>query len=266
MEGYMERFRIEYEQLCDRLEKLDAMLGVFTSERVIRSIIDSHMGSVRSGEISLKEFSNRVADCADIEVKNMHAGTLDRIVGSRGDAMWARVPVGESCEWRIMTGSLGYCCYSAQAAAKASHAKCNCLIVPKVGNKAPEIDGYDPDELYMRWVDGLKRECAENKCSQRKEREYMVSKNEVKWVEANPIVQIVNLLPNAKRQKITRNGKVGYAGSSELQVIIDALNGYFRIQMLGVKGDDAYRGLDGSIVSCEKIQELTHFKIRGFDV
>lgn len=26
-------------------------------------------------------------------------------------------------------------------AAKASHAKRNCLIVPKVGNKAPEIDG-----------------------------------------------------------------------------------------------------------------------------
>ena len=26
MEGYMERCRIEYEQLCDRLDKLDAML------------------------------------------------------------------------------------------------------------------------------------------------------------------------------------------------------------------------------------------------
>lgn len=65
------------------------------------------MDSVRSGEMSLNEFSNRVADCADIEVKNMYAGTLDRIVGGRGDAMWACVPVGESCEWCIMTGSLG---------------------------------------------------------------------------------------------------------------------------------------------------------------
>ena len=143
MEGYMERCRIEYEQLCDRLDKLDAMLDVSSSESEIRTIIDSHMGSVRSGEISLNEFSNRVADCADIEVKNMHARTLDRIVGMRGDARWARVPVGASCEWCIMTGSLGYYYYSAQAAAKASHAKCDCLIVPKIGNKAPEIDGYD---------------------------------------------------------------------------------------------------------------------------
>ena len=61
----------------------------------------------------------------------------------------------------LITGSLGYCYYSAQAAAKASHAKCNCLIVPRIGKKTPEIDGYDPDVLYMQWVDGLKRECAE---------------------------------------------------------------------------------------------------------
>lgn len=139
----MERFRIEYERLCDRFEKLDAMMDVFTSESEIRAIVDSHMDSVRSGEISLKKFSNRVADCTDIEVKNMHARTLDRIVGRRGDAMRARVPVGKSCEWCVMTGSLGYYYYSAQAAAKASHAKCDCLIVPKVGNKTPEIDGYD---------------------------------------------------------------------------------------------------------------------------
>lgn len=79
----------------------------------------------------------------------------------------------------------------------------------------------------------------------------MVSKNKVNWIETNPIVPIVNLLLDAKRQKITRNGKIGYTGSSELKVIIDALKGYFRIQMLGLKGDDAYRGLDGSIVSCE---------------
>ena len=63
----------------------------------------------------------------------------------------------------------------------------------------------------------------------------MVSKYKVKWAEANPIVPIVNLLPNAKRQNIMRNGIVRYTGSSELQVIVDVLNGYFRIQMLGSK-------------------------------
>lgn len=94
----------------------------------------------------------------------------------------------------------------------------------------------------------------------------MVSKNNVKWVEANPILPIVNLLPNAKLQNITRNGIVRYTGSSEFQVIVDVLNGYFRIQMLELKGDDAYWGLDESIVSCENIQELTHFRIGGFDV
>lgn len=159
------------------------------------------MDSVRSGDMSLSEFSNRVADCAGIEVKNMYAGTLDRIVGRRGDAMWARVPVGGSCEWCIMTGSLGCCYYSAQAAAKASHAKCNCLIVPKVGNKTPEIEGYDPDVLYMQWVKSVKNEGARPEHELSKARKRKNSLHRGGWEAVNPIEVIANMPPMARRDR-----------------------------------------------------------------
>ena len=247
--------------------------GVFSSEKEIRAIIDTHMDSVRLGETSLKEFSNRVADRADIEVKNMHARTLDRIVGRRGDARWARVPVGESCEWCIMTGSLGYYYYSAQAAARASHAKCNCLIVPKVGNKTPEIDGYDPDELYMQWVKSVKDEGVRPEHELSKARKRKNSLHRDGWEDVNPIEVIANLLPMARRDRKREEGSKKIVWCSDYStrlVLVDPAGGYFRIiDKAKQRGSFPFQYFDGTDLDdgyCVDYKERkTHFKIAGFD-
>ena len=247
--------------------------GVFSSESEIRAIVDSHMDSVRSGDMSLNEFSNRVADCADIEVKNMHARTLDRIVGGRSDARWARVPVGESCEWCIMTGSLGYYYYSAQAAAKASHAKCNCLIVPKVGNKTPEIDGYDPDELYMQWVKSVKEEGMRPEHELTKARKHKNSLHRDGWETVNPVEVICDMLPMARRDRKREEGSKKIIWGSDYAsylVLIEPSEGYFRIIDTENKdGKQPFVYYDGRTFDKDTDNDLylknTHYKILGFE-
>ena len=210
---------------------------------------------------------------ADIEVKNMHAGTLDRIVGGRGDAMWARVPVGESCEWCIMTGSLGYYYYSAQAAAKASHAKCNCLIVPKVGNKTPEIDGYDHDALYMQWVKSVKEEGMRPEHELTKARKHKNSLHRDGWETVNPVEVICDMLPMARRDRKREEGSKKIIWGSDYAsylVLIEPSEGYFRIIDTENKdGKQPFVYYDGRTFDKDTDNDLylknTHYKILGFE-
>lgn len=79
---------------------------------------------------------------------------------------WARIPVGETCEWCLMLGSrgfkpgLGY--RSEITAAAASHGgTCDCEIVPEFAT-GDLIESYDPDAVYDQWKTAkANREAAE---------------------------------------------------------------------------------------------------------
>lgn len=131
-----------------------------------------------------------------------------------------------------MTGSLGYYYYSAQAAARASQAKCNCLIVPKIGNKTPVIDGYDPDELYMQWVKSVKDGGVrpEHELSKARKRKNSLHRDGLETV--NPVEVICDMLPMARRDRKREEGSKKIIWGSDYAsylVLIEPSEGYFRV-------------------------------------
>ncbi|MBM6699914.1 hypothetical protein H7U32_06255 [Bifidobacterium pullorum subsp. saeculare] len=67
---------------------------------------------------------------------------------------FARVPQGPTCGWCIMLASRGWVYSSAEAAGELRkyHNDCNCEIVPSWGKDKPIVEGYDPDDLYQRYL------------------------------------------------------------------------------------------------------------------
>lgn len=80
---------------------------------------------------------------------NMHRSAL------RSKIWWARVPSGaETCGFCFMLSTRGFDYeseFSAGGAGHKFHLRCDCIIVP--GTKKTTIEGYDPDEMYARWVE-----------------------------------------------------------------------------------------------------------------
>lgn len=80
---------------------------------------------------------------------NMHRSAL------RSKIWWARVPSGsETCGFCFMLSTRGFDYeseFSAGGAGHKFHLHCDCIIVP--GTKKTTIEGYDPDEMYARWVE-----------------------------------------------------------------------------------------------------------------
>ncbi|MDO4498707.1 MAG: hypothetical protein Q4B51_03675 [Coriobacteriaceae bacterium] len=172
-----------------------------------------------------------------------------------------------------MTGSLGYYYYSAQAAAKASHAKCNCLIVPKVGNKTPEIDGYDHDALYMQWVKSVKEEGMRPEHELTKARKHKNSLHRDGWETVNPVEVICSMLPMARRDRKREEGSKKIIWGSDYAsylVLIEPSEGYFRIINTEARDRELpFVYHDGTLfeVGTNKGQYLskTHYRILGFD-
>ncbi len=68
---------------------------------------------------------------------------------------YARVPSGaETCRFCIMLASRGAVYLSKDNAGAVSHyhANCDCKVVPDWGD---DIEGYDPDEYYKLWKNGV---------------------------------------------------------------------------------------------------------------
>lgn len=67
---------------------------------------------------------------------------------------YARVPQGPSCGFCIMLASRGWVYTSAEAAGamKRFHNDCDCEIVPSWNKDRPAVEGYDPDDLYQRYL------------------------------------------------------------------------------------------------------------------
>jgi hypothetical protein len=70
---------------------------------------------------------------------------------------FARVPRGaETCAWCDMLASRGWVYHTRETAGEQAfnefHDSCDCAIVPEWDADTSHIDGYDPDELYDRYL------------------------------------------------------------------------------------------------------------------
>lgn len=70
-----------------------------------------------------------------------------------GKPRWARVPVGKTCAFCQMLASRGFIYSTAESAGEFNqfHDDCDCMIVPAFSEYAPNVVGYDPDELYSQY-------------------------------------------------------------------------------------------------------------------
>ena len=87
---------------------------------------------------------------ADELVKQFGRDTIVNSATGNG-RRFARVPVGETCNWCIMMGSRGFVYSSFAAAGGLSRwhgGDCDCQVIPEDGT-IPK--GYDPDELYEKY-------------------------------------------------------------------------------------------------------------------
>lgn len=65
-------------------------------------------------------------------------------------ARWARVPVGKTCAFCLMTASRGAVYRSEQSAGRKYHGDCDCTPTP-IWEGQPLPQGYDPDALYEQY-------------------------------------------------------------------------------------------------------------------
>ena len=74
---------------------------------------------------------------------------------ARNKLCWARIPSGtETCGWCFMLSTRGFAYTSETKAGGLGHKfhlHCDCIIVP--GTKETTVEGYNPKEMYTRWVE-----------------------------------------------------------------------------------------------------------------
>lgn len=63
---------------------------------------------------------------------------------------WARVPVGKTCAFCLMTASRGAVYRSEDSAGRKYHGDCDCTATP-IWAGQPYPEGYDPDALYEQY-------------------------------------------------------------------------------------------------------------------
>ena len=103
----------------------------------------------------VERFNGQVLQRVDYEMKRA-AGT-SMLENGRADPAgprFARVPTGsETCEFCLMLASRGFVYRSERSAGALDHwhANCDCRIVASWD--ADSVEGYDPDDLYLRWKD-----------------------------------------------------------------------------------------------------------------
>jgi len=99
-------------------------------------------------------------------------GMLDQIGSDPSKPRWARVPVGETCEFCVMLASRGFVYLTRETASLGGgfhNGRCDCNVVPSWGER--HIAGYDPDTLYRQY-----KSCADtisNLTTQDKYKDYL---------------------------------------------------------------------------------------------
>ena len=113
------------------------------------ALIERHF----SGESPEQVMRRRIGDLARDQVKRRANRTMAENC-ARDGVRYARVPRGsETCGFCIMLASRGFVYRSEKSAGALDHyhANCDCRIVASFD--ADTVEGYDPDDLYLRWKD-----------------------------------------------------------------------------------------------------------------
>lgn len=100
----------------------------------------------------VEQFNRSVLGRVDRDVKR--AGNVSVAENAARDPLkprYARVPTGaETCSFCLMLASRGFA-YRSREAASHAHPGCDCRVV--AGFDGMEVEGYDPDDLYLKWKD-----------------------------------------------------------------------------------------------------------------
>lgn len=186
-----------------RVASVGASLG---AEPLSGRVPEATEGAVRAGIQSavetgaIAQFGRFLTARVDYEVKRAAGESIYRN-GSRDPLKprYARVPSGnETCAFCIMLASRGFVYRDAKSAGEGDHyhPNCDCRIVPGFDHMeygvsrrmsiSTEIEGYDMDALYDKYLDDLK----------------------------NGNLNYEKLLANAKNSKRGKRGKYSESGSS----------------------------------------------------
>lgn len=139
--------------------------------------------------------------------------------------------------------------------------------------QGPEIDGYDPDELYMQWVKSVKDEGArpEHELSRARKRKNSLHRDG--WEAVNPVEVIADLLSMARRDRKLESGSKKIIWGSDYAsylALIEPSEGYFRVINTKNKSEElpfVYHDGTPFVVGTDNDQYLrkTHYRIMGFD-
>ena len=104
----------------------------------------------------VEQFNDQVLQRIDYEMKRSAGNSIVQN-GMRDPAKprFARVPTGaETCDFCLMLASRGFVYHSEKSAGGLDHwhTNCDCRVVASWD--ADAVEGYDPDALYRRWVEG----------------------------------------------------------------------------------------------------------------
>ena len=134
----------------ERTYRASPVLASLPPDEQIRASTRWGVGPLFGGDGDQAAF-DLLAGVVDQAVRQTAQDSLIESAASHGRG-WARVPVGDTCAFCLMLASRGYVYGSAESAGQARkfHPYDDCQIVPEDGDP-PE--GYDPDELYGRYLD-----------------------------------------------------------------------------------------------------------------
>lgn len=105
---------------------------------------------------------DRLTKVVDVRVKEAGTNTLlTNIDRDPAKPLYARVPVGKTCEFCRLLGSRGFAYTSEHSAkfgadGKKFHDACDCQIVAEWDTKNPSLAGYDPDKYLDEYNEALK--------------------------------------------------------------------------------------------------------------
>lgn len=151
---------VEYDAVMQQLgfDVLPAEITSTVDTGTLHSSINYFLRSVQADEFDA--FASQMASKAYDHVfrtanKTMvHNATRDYSKGVR----YARIPTGnETCGFCLMLASRGFVYTSRYEAGDSGgrynwyHNLCDCRVMP--GDETTEVEGYDPDELYDRYLD-----------------------------------------------------------------------------------------------------------------
>lgn len=133
-------------------ERLDASPMSGRNPAATEGAIRAFVGELDKG--GMERISRLLQERMDYEIKRAAGeATANTAMRDPKEVRFARIPTGaETCSFCLMLASRGFVYRTGKSAGALEHwhSHCDCRIVPGFQGYT-EVDGYDPDELYVKW-------------------------------------------------------------------------------------------------------------------